>query len=132
MPNDLFSERLQQLKRNESPEAVLFLADDAELMKIVVAWTTLDVRPAEKLTDPPDEPDRKGWDWLWANVEFSVDQLAEKSGLTARLVEQKLRPLICNGVLYPDGTVNSFVQRYLRERVLKLFEAKPRKLAKST
>ncbi len=130
MPNDLFSERLQQLKQDESPEAVLFVADDSELMKIVVAWTTLDVRPAQKLTDPPDEPDRKGWDWLWENADYSVEDLAEKSGLTARLVERKLRPLIGNRVLYPDGTVNSFVQRYLRERVLKLFDAKLRKSTK--
>ncbi len=130
MPNDLFSERLQQLKQDESPEAVLFVADDSELMKIVVAWTTLDVRPAQKLTDPPDEPDRKGWDWLWANADYSVEDLAEKSGLTVALVERKLRPLIGNQVLYPDGTVNSFVQRYLRERVLKLFDTKPRKSTK--
>ncbi len=126
MPNDLFSERLQQLKRTESPEAVLFVADDPDLMKIVVAWIALDVWPAEKLTDPPDEPDRKGWDWLWANVEYSVDDLAERSGLTSALIERKLKPLIGNRVLYPDGTVNSFVQRYLRERVLKLFDTKPR------
>jgi hypothetical protein len=51
--------------------------------------------------------------------------------LTARLVERKLKPLVGNRVLYPDGTVNSFVQRYLRERVLKLFDTKPRKPAKS-
>ena len=130
MPNELFSERLQELKRNESPEAVLFVADDPELMKIVVAWTTLDVRPAEKPTDPPDERDRKCWDWLWANVAYSVEDLAEKSGLAASRVERKLRPLIGNRVLYPDGTVNSFVQRYLRERVLKLFDTKPRKSTK--
>ena len=109
---------------------MLFVADDPELMKIVVAWTSLDVRPAEKLTDPPDESDRKGWDWLWANAKYSVEDLAEKSGLTAPRVERKLRPLIGNRVLYPDGTVNSFVQRYLRERVLKLFDAKPRKSTK--
>ena len=35
-----------------------------------------------------------------------------------------MKPLIGNRVLYPDGTVNSFVQRYLRDRVLKLFEPK--------
>jgi hypothetical protein len=58
--------------------------------------------------------------------------VAERSSLTARLVERKLKPLIGNRVLYPDGTVNSFVQRYLRERVLKLFDARPRKPAKST
>ena len=131
MDEDPYAQKLARLKRNENPEAVLFVAGDPELMKIVVAWTTLDVRPAEKLTDPPDQPDRKGWDWLWANAEFSVDQLAEKSGLTVRLVEQKLRPLIGNRVLYPDGTVNSFVLRYLRQRVLKLFDAKPKQSTKS-
>ena len=54
------------------------------------------------------------------------------SGLTVPLVERKLKPLVGNRVLYPDGTVNSFVQRYLRERVLKLFDAKPRKPTKSS
>jgi hypothetical protein len=130
MNEDVYTEKLAWFKRNENPEAVLVIADDSELMKIVVAWTTLDVRPAQKLTDPPDEPDRKGWDWLWANADYSVEDLAEKSGLTAPLVERKLRPLIGNRVLYPDGTVNSFVQRYLRERVLKLFDAKLRKSTK--
>jgi hypothetical protein len=130
MNEDVYTEKLAWFKRNENPEAVLVIADDSELMKIVVAWTTLDVWPAQKLTDPPDEPDRKGWDWLWANVDYSVEGLAEKSGLTAPLLERKLRPLIGNRVLYPDGTVNSFGQRYLRERVLKLFDAKPRKSTK--
>jgi hypothetical protein len=132
MANALFSEQLQRVKGDERPEVVLVVADDPALMKIAVAWTSLDVRPAEESTDPPDELDRKAWDWLWANVEYSVDELAEKSGLTAALVERKLRPLIGNRVLYPDGTVNSFVQRYLRERVLKLFEAKPERPARST
>ncbi len=49
----------------------------------------------------------------------------------AALVERKLKPLIGNRVLYPDGTVNSFVQRYLRERVLKLFDAKTARPTKS-
>ena len=51
--------------------------------------------------------------------------------MTVPLIEHKLKPLVGNRVLYPDGTVNSFVQRYLRERVLKLFDTKPRKSAKS-
>lgn len=130
MTEDLHAEKLAWFKQDENPEAVLFVADDSELMKIVVAWTTLDVRPSPKLTSLPDELGRKGWDWLWANADYSVADLAERSGLTVPLVERKLRPLIGNRVLYPDGTVNSFVQRYLRERVLKLFDAKPRKSTK--
>jgi hypothetical protein len=130
MGNDLFAERLRRFKEKENPEAVLVIADDPEFTKIVVAWTNLDVGLAEKPPRPPGESEREIWDWLWANACYSLDDLAERSGLTTRLVERKLKPLVGNRVLYPDGTVNSFVQRYLRERVLKLFDTKPRKPAK--
>ncbi|TEU00640.1 MAG: hypothetical protein E3J29_01700 [Dehalococcoidia bacterium] len=132
MGNDLFTERLRRFKQNERPEAVLVVADDPECTKIVVAWTSLDVRPVDKQKRPPGESEREIWDWLWANARYSLEDLAERSDLTARLVERKLKSLIGNRVLYPDGTVNSFVQRYLRERVLRLFDAKPRKPAKGT
>jgi hypothetical protein len=132
MGHDLFTERLRRFKQKERPEAVLLVADDPEFTKIVVAWTNLDVQPAEKPTHPPGESERDAWEWLWANAHYSIGDLAEKSSLTAPLVERKLKPLIGNRVLYPDGTVNSFVQRYLREQVLKLFDAKPRKPVKIT
>jgi len=132
MDEDLYAQKLARFNRNESPEAVLLIADDPEFTKIVVAWTSLDVRPVDKPSRLPGESEREMWDWLWANARYSLDDLAEKSSLTAPLIERKLKPLIGNRVLYPDGTVNSFVQRYLRERVLRLFEAKLRKSAKST
>lgn len=132
MGNDLFTERLRRFKQNERPEAVLVVADDPECTKIVVAWTSLDVRPVDKQKRPPGESEREIWDWLWANARYSLDDLAERADLTARLVERKLKPLVGNRVLYPDGTVNSYVQRYLRERVLRLFDAKRRKPAKGT
>lgn len=132
MKKDIFAERLRPFKQSESPEAVLLIADDPELMKVVVAWTSLDVRPAEELEDLPGESERKMWDWLWANARYSVTDLAERSGLSTPLAQRRLKPLIGNRVLYPDGTVNSFVQRYLREKVLKLFDTKPRKPARST
>ena len=72
------------------------------------------------------------WEWLWGNARFSRAELKEKIGIpfSEIALENKLRPLIGNRIIYPDGTVNSFVQRYLREQVLKLFEAKPKKSIK--
>jgi hypothetical protein len=132
MTEDLYAQKLAWFKQNERPEVVLLLADDPESTKIVVAWTSLDVRSVGNISRPPGESEQEMWGWLWANARYSLDDLAEKSGLTARLVERKLKPLIGNRVLYPDGTVNSFVQRYLRERVLRRFEAKPRKPPKGS
>jgi len=55
--------------------------------------------------------------------------LSVKSVLSSYDIEKRIKPLIANRILYPDGTVNSFVQRYLREQVLKLFDAKHKKTA---
>ena len=124
---DTFAQCLARFKQNEAPEAVLPVADDPTLTKIVVAWNNLDVRPVKKPRRLPGESEHDQWDWLWANVSYSLDDLGERSGLTVALIERKIKLLIGNRILYPDGSVNSFVQRYLRERVLKLFDAKPRK-----
>lgn len=113
MTEDLYAQKLAWFKRDENPEVVLLVADDPEFTKIVVAWTSLDVRSVGTISRPPAESEQEMWDWLWANARYSLDDLAEKSSLTAPLVERKLKPLIGNRVLYLDSTVNSFVQRYL-------------------
>ncbi len=129
---DLYTEKLAWFKQNERPEAVLLVADNPERIKIVVAWTNLDVRRAEKLTELRGESENEVWEWLWKNAKYPRTELIEKIGVpfSESGLEGKMRPLIGNHILYPDGTVNSFVQRYLREQVLKLFEAKPKKPAK--
>ena len=129
---DVYNEKLAWFKRNEKPEAVLLIADNPELIKIVVAWTSLDLRRVDKLTRLPSESQSEIWEWLWQNTEYSLSELKEKTGISFSEIalENKTKPLIGNRVIYPDGTVNSFVQRYLRERVLKLFETRPKKSVK--
>ncbi len=132
MTDDLYSERLAWFKQNEKPETVLVVADRPERITLVLAWTNLDVRRSEKLTKLRGESDGEVWVWLWENARYSRIELMERIGtsLSESVLEAKMNPLVGNRVLYPDGTVNSFVQRYLRERVAKLFETrstKPRK-----
>lgn len=132
MNEDLYAQKLAWFRENEKPEAVLLVADDPERVKIVVAWTNLEVRRAEKLTELGGESESEVWEWLWENARYSRLELIEKIGISFSEsgLESKMRPLIGNRILYPDGTVNSYVQRYLRERVLKLFDAKPKRTAK--
>jgi hypothetical protein len=42
--------------------------------------------------------------------------------MPAEKAARKFEALVANRVLYPDGTVNSFVQKYLQDRVLTLFK----------
>jgi len=129
---DLYTEKLAWFKQNERPEVVLVMADNPEFVKIVIAWTSLDVKRSNKLTKLAGETESEVWEWLWQNTKFSRSELKEKIGIpfAESALENKMKPLIGNRILYPDGTVNSFIQRYLREQVLKLFEAKPKKSVK--
>lgn len=129
MSDALYTQKLGYFKENERPEAVLLIGDDLDLIKIVVAWTNTTVTRAEKLTPLRGESESEVWGWLWNNATYSREELIAKSALPEYTFNKKIAPLIGNRVLYPDGTVNSFVQRYLRERVLKLFEAKPKRNA---
>ena len=132
MSENIFAEKLAYFKQNEKPEVVLLIVDSPELIKIIVTWTILNVRSVEKFTELPGESESEIWEWLWQNTRFSFVDLKEKAGIpfAESVLEKKMQPLIGNRIIYPDGTVNSFVQRYLREQVVKLFEAKPKKSIK--
>ena len=132
MSEDLYAEKLAHFKENEKPEVVLLIADDLDLIKIIVAWTNTTVERAEKLSPLRGDSESEVWEWLWKNAVYSREELIAKSALSEYGFEKKMTPLIGNRVLYPDGTINSFVQRYLRDRVLKLFDAKPKRPTKKS
>ncbi|MDD5190235.1 MAG: hypothetical protein PHE50_04240 [Dehalococcoidales bacterium] len=124
-----YAEKLNWFKQNEKPEAVLVMTDNHEFIKIIIAWTTLEVKPTDKLAELTDDSENGIWDWIWKNARFSLTDLKAKTGVpySESVLELKMKPLIGNRVLYPDGTVNSFVQRYIRNEIAKLFETKPKK-----
>ena len=134
MSEDIFTEKLAYFKQNEKPEVVLLVADNPEFIKIIVTWPIIDIAWEEKAIVLPGDSEREVWEWLWKNTRYSLAELKEKADIPVAdwVLEKKLKPLIGNRVIYPDGTVNSYVQRYLKERVVKLFEAKPKRPTKKT
>ena len=131
MNKDLYTEKLARFKQNEKPEVVLFVGDDPDLTRIVIAWTNTRVKRQETLLPLPDDSECLVWDWLWQNTRFSRDEIFANSNQSKFNFDERLKALIGNRVLYPDGTINSFVQRYLREKVLNLFEKKAKRQAKT-
>jgi hypothetical protein len=129
MTNNLYIEKLDWFKQNERPEVVLLLDSNPETVKIIVAWTNLDVKPKHKPEGHPGESECKLWEWLWNNTTYSLKELKEKIGTSPSEValESKMKPLIGNRIIYPDGTANSFVERYLRGKTVRLFESNPKR-----
>lgn len=125
MDKDVYQERLDWFKQREKPEVVLLVSHRPIVTRLVVAWTNIRVERIARPTRLRGDTEEDIWDWLWENVRYSKRTLAEKADvLTSLGVASALKPLIGNRILYPDGTINSFVQRYLRDRVLKLFKSK--------
>jgi len=132
MAKDLYAETLNWFKQNEKPEVVLLLADNPDLVRIIVAWTSLDTNRTDKLSDSLLVSENEEWEWLWENTNYCLKDLKEKIGTSFSEIalRNKMKPLIGNRIIYPDGTVNSIVERYLREQVVKLFEAKSKRPSK--
>jgi hypothetical protein len=124
MDEAVYEERLRWFKENEKPEVVLFVGDDSTLTKIALAWTNIAVKRSPKLSPLQGNSESEVWQWLWDNATYSKQDLLTRCGAFEHGFDSKLAILIGNRILYPDGTVNSFVQRYIREKVLKLFETK--------
>ena len=130
MSQDPFDEELARFKQNEKPEVVLLIADDPNLIRICVAWTNTTVKRVAKVRQPRSDSESHVWNWLWKNTKFSKTELSGMSSVSEFSLDGILDPLIGNRILYPDGTLNSYVQRYLREMVLNSFGAKPKKAAR--
>ncbi len=127
MNTDVFAEKLARFKQNEKPEAVLLVAGNPEPIRLIVAWTNTGVTGTERTKRPSGLSETEVWTWLWEHTQYSTEELFLKSSLPRYGFDHKMQLLIGNRVLYPDGTLNTFVQRYLRERVLKLFQEKPKR-----
>lgn len=121
---DPYAEHLLRFKENEKPEAVLMVADSPLLVKIVVAWTGMPVGRMRRLSQVPDAADEAVWTWLWQNTEYSREEWVKRIPAADATTDRKIEALIANRVLYPDGTANGFVEKFLREQVLRHFGRK--------
>jgi hypothetical protein len=125
---NIFEEKLSWFKQNERPETVLLIADNPDRIKLIIAWTNCSMKQSTNFSELKDKSENDTWNWLWENVSYSATELKEKSDTPSEIVlENRIIPLIGNRIIYPDGTMNSYVQRYLRDQVLRLFDSKPKK-----
>lgn len=130
MSEDAYIEKLKWFKENEKPEVVLFVADDATLTKICFAWTNTFACREEEISRLQDESKHEVWQWLWKNTVYDSKAFRAKCPHPTPDLSGKIESLIGNRALYPDGTINSYLERFIRQKVLKLFETKPSRAPK--
>ena len=119
MKQDPYHTLLQSFKDEETPETILLVAGNGELTRIAVAWTSVETKRARRLSTRHGETSLELWDWLWQNTEFSRDAFLDRIPCAGAKTARNFDTLVANRVLYPDGTVNRFLQQYLRSRVIR-------------
>lgn len=117
---DKYQRELDWFKANEIPECALLV--DSSLLPFLVAWKKIALMRKKRLSGSPGRGNAGIWSWLWENVEFSMEDLASLSGTSVRNAAEKFKVLSGNGLVYPDGTLNSYVDRLLKARTVLLFQ----------
>lgn len=115
---------LDEFKTNENPEAILVVGEDSVMTRLVLAWPNVarsKVEPAVPFSKDWDDVER--WDWLWTGIRYSKKDVFSIAGRTR--LDVQLRVLIANRILYPDGTIHSYLTKFFRTRVVRLLEKKP-------
>jgi len=124
MSRTVFDRILAEFKAKEVPEAILVVGDDPWMTRLALAWPYVSltaIEPAMAFSKHWSEVGK--WNWLWRNVRYSRESVFDVAGRS--YLDNQLCALIANRILYPDGTVHSYVTRFLRDRVVKLLEKKP-------
>ena len=117
-----YQQTLAAVKSDEQLEVVLSVMDDPVAAKVLVAWTNARTRPRRQQTRLLAGDASAKWDWLWRNTRYSLTQLACQSDLPVSEVRRKMQKLVGIRAVYPDGTLNQYVRRFLRKTVVDIFE----------
>jgi len=119
---DRYQQKLNSFKQREQPETILLVAKDSLLVKIAVAWTNTSVRRARRLSPLDGDSEEEVWQWLWRNTRFSREEFIKRIPSSDRRIDRLIDSLISNRILYPDGTIHSYLKGYLRNTVVSLFQ----------
>ena len=91
---------LQQLKNNETPLELIILSKP-NLCEFLIAWKNSDISCDES---------------AWDSCVYDIEQIALLSALRvgdAKIIMKQLQGL---ALIYPDGTINSYAEKYLTLR----------------
>lgn len=122
---NVYARELDWFKANELPECAL-LVDDS-LLRFLVAWKRLAVTRTKRLTRVTKRNKAGLWQWLWQNAVFSLEDFAVLTGASVPTATARFKMLSGNAMIYPDGTLNSYVDKLLKARTVLLFQRnKPR------
>lgn len=109
---------IEFFKEQDSPEKIIFIADDVELTKIVLSFKNVECRFVE------NENKSEDWKSLWECTEIDKKGLTEITNVNPDILERYLNVLIGNKIIYPDGMISENVLKFINMSVMKKIKKK--------
>lgn len=107
--NRILDEMITAFRAIEANEDIIPVAGDDVAMRVLAAWTkTENVWRMPKRARPTFGPSTHHDCWRWITSGWMPDYegLAEATGLDYSTASDKMRVLIANRLVYPDGTMS--------------------------
>jgi hypothetical protein len=100
------------------------LIRDPILRNLVTAWAMYPVRFGDPEGAKP--ADEKGqWQWLWSNVEFDSEELADILRLDSLKIGKIVKRAAAFRLIYPDGSSSGLALQFVRREIEKAVAKKP-------
>jgi hypothetical protein len=123
---------LQKFKQIADKEPSVVHLLDPLLIKLCLTWHSglCERRPHCYPTDAPPAVDTHHlWSWLWSRHAVHYDRWVRLAGLPVeQAYTEKARNLIDTRLVYPDGTIHTWVKRTLDAQALARYQSMASKL----
>lgn len=112
-----FESVLAEFKANERAEDIIPILSDETAQKFLVAWPKIIIRRDLTFSDPIPNTVNEQWVWLWAQVNVVRQDIINISGIPEMKIERLFCQMKGNRLIYPDGTVMSWAEKYLKKLI---------------
>jgi len=108
---------LERLKEKEDPIQLVPMINNPAVQTIVSVWPNIRITIHQKLDMhfAEREDDDLDMEQFWDRIEFDPDEIALATGIDCMEIPRLFEVAKKNRLIYPDGTVNRFAGKYLRQ-----------------
>jgi len=106
---------LLNAKSHETPSQSTVLLNNKEACSMVSSWPSVDVYVDY---NTKINPKQDMWTSIWEMTSYSLSEWAASSGVPLLYAGKVARIVIGNRLIYPDGTLNKYAERYVATKVI--------------
>ena len=112
----VFETEVMRLRNGVGPLSIHSLSAGPAAERMAASWPRVRRRVHGLVGVRPDCPEDR-LEWIWSAVEYDVVEWARIASVPLPEAKALSTALRANRVVFPDGTINEWVDKYLRGKV---------------